>query len=254
MICWNGIYIWKLQKGQRDKDVTGSRVAVTDSATISASLPSDIQIRGPLPLVSSSANFSASAFTIHKYPSSHTVTSNSFWRDECPMGVWKLNNPQQEFPSQMKFQMMVKKLNCHSGICSVNFYFIVSFPPISVFWPPSQWEMNCFLLETCYNMQVGILITSTLGTSPISWTVNKTQIHPGVSENGKANLFNALTLLFGANNFKIMIIDVAVIPNVPQQERFLCVILEWPQQTNHVRRRRRNRPHERVHDLQIFSM
>jgi hypothetical protein len=47
-----------------------------------------------------------------------------------------------------------------------------------------------------------------------------------------------------------MIIDVAVIPNVPQQERFLCVILEWPQQTNHVRRR----PHERVHDLQIFSM
>jgi hypothetical protein len=51
-----------------------------------------------------------------------------------------------------------------------------------------------------------------------------------------------------------MIIDVAVIPNVPQQERFLCVILEWPQQTNHVRRRRRNRPRERVHDLQIFSM
>jgi hypothetical protein len=49
-----------------------------------------------------------------------------------------------------------------------------------------------------------------------------------------------------------MIIDVAVIPNVPQQERFLCVILEWPQQTNHVRRRRRRRrrrPHERVHDL-----
>jgi hypothetical protein len=75
-------------------------------------------------------------------------------------------------------------------------------------------------------MQVGILITSTLSTSPVSWTVNKTQIHPGVSENGKANLFNALTLFFGANNFKIMIIDVAVIPNVPQQERFLCVILE----------------------------
>lgn len=123
MICWNGIYIWKLQKGQRDKDITGSRVAVTDSATISASLPSDIHIRGPLPLVSSSANFSACAFTIHKYPSSHTVTSNSFWRDECPMGVWKLNNPQQEFPSQMKFQMMIKKLNCHSGICCANFYF-----------------------------------------------------------------------------------------------------------------------------------
>jgi hypothetical protein len=51
-------------------------------------------------------------------------------------------------------------------------------------------------------------------------------MHPAVSENGKANLFNTLTLLFGANNFKIMIIDVAVIPNVPQQERFLCVILE----------------------------